>query len=263
MMYKKNFAAAIKVNGKILREHNDIVSLPFGSEYSIYLKNLNSVRAQVRVSIDGAEVSNGWLVIAPNSTLDLERFIKNTNSKSGNRFKFIERSKAIENHRGIKVDDGLVRIEYKFEKYIDYQTWNNSNSNPIYPTPIWNPNAPKPYPWGGTICRNANGLFDHQVNSDSLIFANNMNFATETAMIRSCAGITVEGTKSNQAFVETSDFECDSSEVIVIQMTGKINDKSVLTPITVDQKPSCKTCGKTNKATNKFCSECGTSLISY
>jgi len=35
----------------------------------------------------------------------------------------------------------------------------------------------------------------------------------------------------------------------------------VETPITVDRKPECVTCGKVNKAVNKFCSECGTALV--
>lgn len=115
MVYKKNFAAAIKANGKVLREQNGSVFLPFGQEYSITLKNLNSVRASVNISIDGKLISeNGSLVVGPNKTIDVERFISNLNS--GNRFKFIERTSTIENHRGIRVDDSLIRIEFSFEK---------------------------------------------------------------------------------------------------------------------------------------------------
>jgi hypothetical protein len=35
---------------------------------------------------------------------------------SGNRFKFIERTAQIEDYRGIKAEDGLLRVEYAFEK---------------------------------------------------------------------------------------------------------------------------------------------------
>jgi hypothetical protein len=35
MMYKERFIAVIKYNGKVLRERDDVVTLPFGSEYSI------------------------------------------------------------------------------------------------------------------------------------------------------------------------------------------------------------------------------------
>jgi len=46
-MYKEQMVAAVKVGGKVLRENGETVVLPFGSEYSVYLKNLNTVRAGV------------------------------------------------------------------------------------------------------------------------------------------------------------------------------------------------------------------------
>ena len=75
MTYKKNFVAAIKVNGKVLRESSDRVELPFGSEYSILLKNLDSVRMQARITIDGVDAVD-WVVINPNSSVEIERFLK-------------------------------------------------------------------------------------------------------------------------------------------------------------------------------------------
>lgn len=117
MVYSQKFVACIKVNGQILRESDNTVSIPFGSEYSVLLKNLNSRRVQVKVSVDGKDVTEGtWLVIGPNQSIELERYISDGNFQSGNRFKFIPMTKAIEKHRGLKSDDGLVRVEYKTEK---------------------------------------------------------------------------------------------------------------------------------------------------
>lgn len=116
-MYNNQLAVAIKAAGKVLREQKDKVFLPFGSEYSIFIKNLNTVRAAVRIEIDGVDVSDGLdLVVQPNSSIDIERFIKNGNMSEGNRFKFIERTSKIEQHRGVGVEDGLVRVEFQFEK---------------------------------------------------------------------------------------------------------------------------------------------------
>jgi len=42
MMYESKLAAAIKVDGKVLREFKDTVHIPFGSEYTVLLKNLNT-----------------------------------------------------------------------------------------------------------------------------------------------------------------------------------------------------------------------------
>lgn len=119
MMFNNRFVLAIRAGGKILRENNAIVTLPFGSEYEIVLKNLNSRRALVSVSVDGKEATEGRrLVIGPNETCILERAINNGNLHSGNRFKFIERTAAVESHRGVKVDDGLVRAEFWAEKEV-------------------------------------------------------------------------------------------------------------------------------------------------
>jgi hypothetical protein len=118
MMYNEKLAVAIKSAGKVLRENKDTVYLPFGSEYSVLIKNLNSVRVLAKVSIDNQPVdeSGDGFVIDANSSLDLERFIKSGNLNEGNRFKFIERTGRIEEHRGVQVEDGLIRVEFQFEK---------------------------------------------------------------------------------------------------------------------------------------------------
>jgi hypothetical protein len=160
MMYHQKLVACVKVDGKILRESGDSVSIPFGSEYSILLKNLNTVRVQVKVSIDGTEATEGtWLVIQPNSSVELERFIRNGNMNRGNRFKFIERTGKIEKHRGIGSDDGLIRIEYQTEKVqpivnVPIVRYNYFDVNVPFYRPWWWGTT---YIYGGTqyVCQNA------------------------------------------------------------------------------------------------------------
>ena len=115
-MYNSKFVASIRADGSILREFKDHVYMPFGSEYSIVLKNLRSVRAIVHVFIDGTDHTPGGLVVNAGSTVDLERSLANSGLLEGNRFKFIERTAAVEAHRGSKIGDGIVRIEFDFEK---------------------------------------------------------------------------------------------------------------------------------------------------
>src|SRR5271165_3059205 len=101
-MHNEKLVTCIKVAGKVLREQKDQVFIPFGTEYSIFIKNLNSVRALVRLNLDGVDVTDGTdLVVGPNSSIDLERFMKKGNLSQGNRFKFIERTGKVEAHRGI------------------------------------------------------------------------------------------------------------------------------------------------------------------
>jgi hypothetical protein len=52
------------------------VTLPFGSDYSLKLKNLESRKALVSVSIDGQDVLNGkQLIVAPDSDALLDGFM--------------------------------------------------------------------------------------------------------------------------------------------------------------------------------------------
>ena len=251
-MYSKKFVVAAKSNGQILREQDDTVFLPFGSEYSLLLKNLNSVRALVTVEIDGVKATEGIsLIIKPNESIDLERFIKNGNMESGQRFKFIERTAKIEEGpRGIRAEDGLIRVEVQFER-IDVQ---------MAQTGILR----------NTL--NVRGTFDSWTcDSSSIPCSNTMDSqmlssynisATSCSSPVSAPGITVGGSVSSQQFVQGSWFPTEySKHVLVLKLQGTTGDVLIKEAITVKTKIDCPTCGTKNKGTAKFCDECGTGLI--
>ena len=77
------------------------------------------------------------------------------------------------------------------------------------------------------------------------------------------AGITVAGSESSQQFHHVQDFPLETEEhVIVLRILGETEEgKTVSAPVTVKAKPQCTTCGRINKATSKFCSDCGTALV--
>ena len=246
MMYESKLAAAIKVNGKVLREFKDTVYIPFGSEYSILLKNLNTTRAVVNVFIDGENTVPGGVVLNAGQEIDLERAIKNGNLQEGNRFKFIERTGAVEQHRGVRLEDGLVRVEFQFEQPVRPITWTNDvyyGGNNIYPQ--------------GSVLRNAT----HDWSASGSVTCSSTSFnASNTAFINQVndAGITVPGSKSNQKFSTTYVGALESTKhSMVFKLLG---GEAVKQAVTVKHKPRCVTCGKQNKATAKFCVECGTAL---
>jgi hypothetical protein len=262
--------------GKILREQSERVVLPFGSEYSVLLKNLDSVRVQAKVSVDGKDATEGtWLVIEPNSSIELERFIRNGNLEKGNRFKFIERTNEIENARGVKEDDGLIRVEFKKE-YIApkpiVQTIHHQHvyyyGYPWYPIyrPYWNP---YPY-WGGSRCNSATQTSGANTtisaaNTNNTVFSNSsgspLRAMNKLALQTNDAGITVPGSESNQKFHTTGWFATESeSEVIVLHLVGRKGSEPIKRAVVVSDKPACVTCHKVNKANSKFCSRCGTAL---
>lgn len=256
MMFKKNLVAAIKVGGRVLRESSGRVELPFGSEYSILLKNMDSVRVQAKITIDNREVSDGWFVLGPNSNTEIERFVKNFDR--GNRFKFIERTEQIEQHRGIRLEDGLIRIEFRREKvyeapkihYTFHYDWyqphlyEKSLVTRCYPTASYN----------GTTINNASTVVTASMGAGASSSVCNA-FKAENE-----AGITVEGSLSNQKFVSVGGFETENSEVLVLQLVGRKAGETVQVVRTVQTKLTCDTCGRKNKSLNKFCTECGTSL---
>lgn len=256
MVYKKSFALAIKAKGKILREVGEQVFIPFGSEYAIVLKNLHSVKASVKVWVDGQLITEGCsLIIKSNESVELERFIRNGNLSSGNRLKFIERTESIENHRGIKIDDGIVRIEYQFERKLE----------PIpLSEPIHHHHYPIYYPPG---IRSPNPLYRDNVWYSANTTIQNCGLPSKSAnsnvaLASSLAGITIEGSISDQTFDRVIPLWLeDEVFAMSLQLVGQTNEGAAIQqPLTVKSKPTCKTCGKVNKATSKFCSNCGTSL---
>ena len=250
MMYESKLAAAIKVHGKVLREFKDTVYIPFGSEYSILLKNLNTTRAVVKVFIDGDDTVPGGLVVDPGREIDLERWVKNGNLSEGNRFKFIERTGSVEQYRGIGIEDGLVRVEFQFEQ-----------PRPVYNTPWISASGSNNqiYPQGGIMRGYGKGTGDvwpqDSITCSTASYdATSVNSSHE---LLNDVGITVPGSKSTQKFHTAY---VGTLEPTVHNMTFKLLGGTAPKAITVKHKPRCVTCGKQNKATSKFCQECGTAL---
>lgn len=254
-MYANKFAVAVKHRGKVLQEFGETVYLPFDSEYGLLLKNLNSVRATVKVSIDGQDATEGVsLVVQANSSIDLERFIKNGNLNAGNRFKFIARTAAIEQHRGIKPDDGLIRVTYSFEVPTQ-PTWVVTATPTTWPTPTANP-----WPYG-------NGAAGSMAQSSSSSYSANASSSASSGMLSSRAvtkGITAPGSVSSQQFQAVGAFQTEAtSHVIMLQLAGRSAETTTGTVSNVvysRSKVACTTCGYKEKPTSKFCSQCGTSL---
>jgi hypothetical protein len=209
----------------------------------------------------------------------------------GNRFKFIERTAAIEDGpRGIKLEDGLIRIEFQYEM----------------PRPVVNisDNFWKQYPpgvrsseyrgivdkystTGGNSWIQASGTTFSQMNVNGAlrgvdysqgesvkasaaaainkVAPNEMELHDGSATMDWCqndVGITVPGSKSTQKFQHVTMGAMEAEKhTMVLKLLGETADnKPVLKPVTVERKPECVTCGKKNKAHAKYCVECGTAL---
>jgi len=285
MTYKDQFVVEIRSNNKILRMRDDFVYLPFGSEYSIYLKNLSSRRASVKIHVDGQDVLDySSLILDPNSSTELEGFLSGTVAR--NKFKFIKKTKEIQEHRGDKIDDGMIRVEFAYEKakpirkiiLEDHEHHHHHCHDYYHWWPQWTING---------VYGTAEGLSRDSVTYTSSmgamnIQANNSMGEASEGEVRACfsnvvqdslgveslgqpladEGITVKGSEIHQQFRYGSIGELDPSEVIIIRMKG-IDDTTsapVQAPLTVQTKLTCSSCGRTFKSSYKYCPNCGTYL---
>lgn len=285
MAYAKNLVVCVKVGGKILRDQGGEVFIPFGSEYSILVKNLNSVRASVDISIDGRPlIETGSLVVDANSETEVERFV--SNKSTGNRLKFIERTGKIEEHRGIKSDDGLIRVAFKYEKVmpmfnthkteIHQHHHHHYDWHKKYGGVSWNDVVAVGSPSTGDVLRGvgttSNAVYAKGAVASAGISAQSASYSAQSTVTASNlkqghalvndAGITVEGSKSNQKFSTVGWFPTEDQEhVLVLKLVGDIGqNKKIEKPVTVKTKLVCSSCGTKNKSTAKFCVECGTAV---
>jgi len=234
MMYSNKLVCVVKVNGKVLREDtNGTVRLPFGSEYSVSIKNLHTKKAVVSIDIDGDDVTDGSrYIIHPGQTVEIEGFLKG--NKVTNKFKFLKKTQEISDFRGDNIEDGLLKLRYQFEyewpsycnyreTYYGYRGINQSKSS----DPVWGPDT--------VICSTANN-FSCSVNDN---------------------GITGKGSISNQSFqTGNTGFLNPEVHIMVIQLKG-----DTIVPVTTKTKLQCDMCGKKWSSKHEYCGGCGNSLI--
>lgn len=295
-MFKNNFVLAIKVDGKILKDVKDLVYLPFGTEYSILLKNLEARTASVDVSIDGKDVLDGnSLVIRPEKITELKGFMKE--QIITNKFKFIEKTAKISEHRGDYVDDGMIRVEVTYEKEqtdklnliqseIHHHHHYHNDGNKFMPDIVpWWQQPLVTYSSDGTGDFNANPSFTVSCSNDNVNVCSSQYYSSTDFKIDSVNsntkgiigsgvppkqetlkpvnedGITVNGTPIKQDFdyAYIGELEANST-VIVMRLKGRKADNNTKIEKPLLVKVSCSTCG-TKCRNAKYCPECGTCLI--
>lgn len=277
MTFRENFIAVVKCGGKILREFDGVVKLPFGSEYTILLKNKEGRRAVVNIEIDGKDVLSGrQLVLDANSDLELKGFLEDNVVR--NRFKFIQKTKEIVDYRGDRIDDGLIRVSFRFEKpvherriyrdiYVDRHYYPNNYWYPswTYTSSIGTGSSFSSSPMGSITTSDAHG---------DCTVTNAYQCSTLTAGGSNCSmlmsntplpeeGITVKGSNVNQNFSSSYIRELEELEnVIVLRLSGYLESGMVVKEkIVTSKKVTCSTCGRKIHSNMKFCSNCGTALV--
>jgi len=268
MVYKNKLIAAIQVGGKTLREKGDTVELPFKSEYSIFLKNLETRRCKIDINIDGTNVTEGGLVINGLASVNLERFLDDNR-----KFKFIAKSRAIEEFRGNKPEDGIIEIKYGFEKRVEivdvFPVVHHYYHPHRWGQPYYPPYRPGDITYGSSVNGNTKsadssnftgnvataGIADIQCSTKSInrsLNINSVSASLDAAPIDD-SGITVKGSESNQEFTTVSSFDIGKEETIIFRLVGGSNKI-----VTTKTKKQCPSCGTKVKSKHEYCPSCGT-----
>jgi hypothetical protein len=247
MMHSNSFVLAVKdSNGRILRELGGRVYLPFGSEYSLFLKNMHDVRACCAITIDGTDILGGQELIIPASgNLDLERFLADGNMNKGKKFRLVEKSDSRVQDPS-NPENGIVEVSFWKElKPIIYY------ADPI-PTP-WIAPMPFKYPYDPFYKTTCN-----------LMSSSTPNIGAKTSFSANCCAdmsasnaATIEGSASRQAF-STTYFAGKDGAATVLRLTMVGCNK----PITVNETKHifCGRCGKRNSFRMTYCGKCGLKL---
>ncbi len=286
MMYSNKLVCSVKVNNKILREkttnNESTVFIPFGSEYSLLLKNLGGRNAVVNIEIDGRKVTRGGFYINAGQTAEIERFVDSLTE--GRRFKFIEKTDEISEFRGDKIDDGMIRVTWQFEaakpeivkKTIITDHYHHNHHH-------WGCNCIFCNPWfggshyysnhtiggGGSYGSLGSSSADAQItckSADNISMSSCFNASQPENILRRCvdqndSGITVEGSKSNQKFSTTyaSTLEENVHSMVII-LKGTRDKMPIQKPVVVSDKLQCSTCGRKWSSNFEFCAKCGTAI---
>jgi len=243
MVYTNEFVVAIKKNGKVLRESSgSTVYMPFGSEYTILLKNKSNKRACARVEIDGTDISDGQEFIIPaGGSTELKRFMLDGDMDRGNAFEFTSLSDS-------RVQDptdnenGRVKVTF-WREYSPTFYYEPVRFNWVSPEIGWVDYSIKTsncYYSSTSDCSNPDGRYSGIVCSD--VPANDQ------------IGATVEGKEVDQSF-SSSYFAKDylNGEVIIELQILAPKDKI----IGYSRIGYCTYCGKKLKTSFIYCPKCG------
>lgn len=249
-MHSNGFVIALKnANKEVLREtNNGTVYLPFYSEYSLLLKNNNNRKAQVTIKIDGTNVlGNSFIILHPNESTDLERFIIDRNLNSGNKFKFVPKDDSRVADPSNE-ENGNIEVTFKLEK----QFYPTIEINDKFPQKHW-----KSY--------RKDRRTDYSSSLYSQELSNNVMFCSTSLVAPSQAGATIEGSYSNQKFTYGTIGELEPlSTILKLKILAPVaTTQWTVSTSTINEtkKKYCTNCGKRLKFRDLYCNKCGTKQL--
>ena len=167
-----------------------------------------------------------------------------------NKFKFIKRIKEIEEHRGIRPEDGIISVTFDFEKRMEYVTtvsgtWSGNGFKYIPYTIYYGDNT-------GTYASPNNATYTSYGRGS----VSAMNLSTQNN-----SGITAQGSDISQQFGYGYIGQLKNKPTTIsFKLIGFDETESNPQAVYTNDKLECKNCGLKSRNINKFCPRCGTIL---
>ena len=179
-----------------------------------------------------------------------------------------------------KIDDGLIRVEFAFEKpkpeiltktiihdhhHHDHHHWNYGNwftgdSTVRYGSAMGISDDNIQATYSNNAGDMVRGMSSGPVESINMVQVDSLGVEANSQPLAD-EGITVKGSECDQFFRYGSIGELEQSKVITIQLRGTTaGGVQVQQPVTVKTKLECSSCGTKSKSSFKFCPNCGTFL---
>jgi len=254
-----NFVIAILHQGKVLREAQGTVFLPFHSEYTVRVKNPTGRRVGAIIDIDGSEI--GPMIIVPSfSHVDISRMILDMNLMSGPALKFVPVGNS-EVQDPISSENGKVTVRFYNEIIPSPPVLTTSHY--MHNNMFWGQGQRSGTP--DSVLKSASSALPDMHNMstyhccDDSYGSRGINISASMGS----AGATVAGDTKVQQFGTTS-FNAENHYCAQLTITLRGHD----VPVQVEKRPKfaktdvfttfCTKCGKQISMFDNFCAYCGT-----
>lgn len=277
-MYKSGYVVTILQNNQTIKEQGGKVTLPFGSEYEIRLRNKTRKRAVADAYIDG-EIAAKGIVVNANDSIDLERYVKNTGHAllKGARFKFVPLGDSKVEDKS-EPENGVLEVRWYPEK--EPEPYKPPQVIEIHDRCPWHhhdhgqcPPWCRPRPFLGPQWRNGDAFVggfvtggvnlnntSAEIKADELTFTSNLGAGTPQ-LSSGEAGATIEGSVSNQSFGTTYiDVDRNNPTILTLHLVGVHLPKPKGLQVGDKPRPSkgklavyCSTCGRKRRTGERYC----------
>lgn len=296
-MHRNNFVVSIKCKGSFIREEDGKAVVPFGAEYSIYMKNLDSRDALIRdITVDGKSALGGTrLIIRGKSHIELNGFIRS--GIVDRAFKFVTVESAEGKGASTSPHNGEVSVTFSFTKKVEQKVVNTTYKYSHFPVvdPIFKPYIVPWYPRSrGDVLYGANvgSVFRSCGSGKDVKFTNSAVYVSQSEGKPESFAVDYSDSTgrafsvSSENFPSTTEVIKDSSAPAISEgktvegsrvgdnlsfgFIGEVEDSSdtitiFLSGVQVkDEIPTaskyCTSCGYPVGETDCFCSKCGNKL---